>query len=372
MVAFSLGLTAKPMLVSLPFIMLLMDHWPLGRVTGFGGKDPVPVHRLLLEKIPFLVLAAASCGITVIAQSGAMTSLVVSSLANRIANSLISYVMYLAKTFWPVNLSPFYPFPDSIPIWQTAAAALILAVISLTAFRERIRRPYLLVGWFWFLISLAPVIGIVRVGMHAYADRYTYVPHIGLFVLLVWGTADLWHFRWADRKPLTAATIVILAALSLITWRQTSFWKDSATLFSHAHAVTENNHVASNILAIDSMKRGDHERALRLFDRSIREAPWFNEPYIEQGAALYRLGRLEEAEQQYRHVLILNHTRSDVHNNLGVILAERGRFDEARDHFRKALQIRPDYRDAQQNLKLARELQSGDSQQIPDTQEKRH
>lgn len=352
--AFALGLLAKPMLVSLPLIMLLMDYWPLGRTVPAekNSRKCMSFSRLVVEKLPFIALAAASCWITVIAQSGAMTSLVVSSLANRISNSLVSYAAYLGKLFWPTALSPFYPFPDSIPVWQPVAAALLLAAISLLAFRERTRRPYLIVGWLWYLITLVPVIGIVRVGMHAIADRYTYVPLIGIFIMLVWGTTDLWEARYSNRKPFAIATFLILVVCSFLTWRQTSYWKNSATLFRHAHAVTYNNHVASNILGIDQMKKGNHEEALKLFDQSVREAPWFIEPYIHKGNLLKKLERNEEAIEVFNRAMVLNPYNATVYIDLGNLHATQGRLDEAIDYLLLGLKVDPRSGSAHYNLAM--------------------
>ena len=357
--AFSLGLLTKPMLVTLPLIMLLMDYWPLQRFAAFdpsGPRQHTKPFLLLMEKVPFFALATGSCMITVIAQQDAMAPLVVSSYAHRISNSLDSYILYLGKMVWPSSLAPFYPFSSSIPLWQPLCSALALSGITLLVFRERNRHPYLIFGWLWYLITLIPVIGIVRVGMQAMADRYTYIPLTGIFIMLVWGISDFWHRRFSDQKPLFVITFLILTSCSFLTWRQASLWKDSTTLFTHTRMVTSKNYIASNILGIEQMKKGNHEEALKLFDESFREAPWFIEPYINQGLALHNLGRLEEAAYHFKQSLIYSPLLPATHNNLGITLAELGRLDEAIEHFREALRLKPDLVETQKNLKQALEL----------------
>ncbi|MFA7403185.1 MAG: tetratricopeptide repeat protein [Pelobacteraceae bacterium] len=359
--AFVLGLMSKPMLVTLPLIMLLMDYWPLQRFTTADSngerppRQPVATKpiRLLVEKLPFLALAASSCAVTVIAQQGAMTPLIVSSYADRIANSLNSYTLYLGKMFWPTSLCPFYPFPDTIPIWQPLSSAFILAAITTVALRERKRHPYLIVGWLWYLITLVPVIGVLRVGMQALADRYTYIPLIGIFIMLVWGLTDLWEWRFNSRKPLGAATLMILTLCSLLTWRQVSFWKDSSTLFNHARAVTKNNYQAANILGIDQMNNGKNEEALRLFDQAIREASWFTDPYIHKGNLLKKMGRNEEAIDVFNQAMILNPYNAAVYVDIGNLHATQGRIEEAIEYLLLGLRVDPQSGSAHYNLAMA-------------------
>lgn len=354
--SFALGLMTKPMLVALPLVMLLIDYWPLQifhPTATDSGKEPVKPVRLLIEKLPFFALAAGSCAMTLTAQSGAMTPLIVSSLPNRIANSLNAYMIYLGKMLWPTNLSPFYPFPDSIPTWQPFCSALVLTAVTVTVFRTRKRYPYLIVGWLWYLVSLVPVIGIVRVGMHAFADRYSYIPLIGIFVMLAWGVTDLWQLYFRSKRALVMATLLILAACSLLTWKQVSLWKDSATLFNHAREATKNNYVATNILAIDRMKKGDHEQALRLFDQSIGQASWFIEPYIHKANLLKRLERNEEAIAMFNKALVLDPFNATVYVDLGNLLATQGRLNEAVEYLQLGLRVDPQSAPAHYNLGLA-------------------
>lgn len=359
--AFSLGLMTKPMLVTLPLVMLLMDYWPLQRVItpGMGtetvdaGEARPTAVRLLVEKLPFAALAIASCLITVVAQSGAMTPLNVSSISNRISNSLNSYVAYLGKMFYPAGLSPFYPFPDVIPSWQPFLSVIVIAAVTVLSYREHKRHPYLIVGWLWYLITMLPVIGIVRVGMHALADRYTYVPLIGIFIMLSWGISDLWNSRMNERRPLIAVSLAILVACSFLTWRQTAFWKDSSTLFNHAANVTNGNYVASNILAIDQMKKGNYQEALRLFELSTTQAPWFIEPYIHKGNLLKRLGRNTEAIEAFNKAMVLNPYNASIYVDLGNLLATMGQMEEAVEYLKLGLRVDPRSASAHYDIALA-------------------
>lgn len=357
--AFTLGLMAKPMLVTVPMVMLLMDYWPLQRlkitIHKKADKHTAPLH-IFLEKLPFLALAAVSCVLTVIAQQGAMAPLAVSSSADRISNSLNSYIIYLSKTFWPVDLCPFYPFPISIPAWQPICSAIIISAITILVFRANNRYPYLLFGWLWYLITLLPVIGIVRVGMQASADRYTYVPLIGIFIMLAWGVSDLWKLKFKSKAPLITIIFITIATLSYLAWQQVSYWKDATTLFTHTRNVTKNNYIAANILGLEQMKTRNFSEAFKLFDESFRQAPWYIEPYINQGLALYNLGLLNAAEFHFKQALLYTPLNPAIHNNLGITLADLGKLDEAIKHFMEALKLKPELLEVQRNLNKALEL----------------
>ena len=250
LVCFSLGLMAKPMLVTLPFVLLLLDYWPLGRLRLKGpaaaAASPKPgpgvtIKRLVWEKSPLFVISALSIVVTFYAQkeAGAISTLQTLPIANRLANAMVAYGSYLGKMFWPAHLAVFYPHPGhNLPIWQALAAGLALAVLTLLALRQARRHPYLLVGWLWYLGTLLPVIGLVQVGGQAMADRYTYVPFIGLFIVVVWGMADL-AARWrAPKFLLPVGAGVVLSALMVCTWVQVSYWRDSITLYEHTLEVT--------------------------------------------------------------------------------------------------------------------------------------
>ncbi len=288
---FALSLMAKPMLVTLPFVMLLLDVWPLGRIQLLGmgrSASPNTQHatrntQILLEKLPFLALTIASSVVTFLAQRGeAVVSLEQHPLGLRLANALVSYVNYLGKTFWPAKLAIIYPLPNQIPDWQIAGAAVVLAVISFLVWRARKTSPCLLIGWLWFLGALVPVIGIVQVGGQALADRYTYVPFIGLFIALAYGAADAAaRFRISDVVVSIAVALVLIASLC-VTEYQLRFWQNSQTLFAHAIEVTKDNAIA----------------------------------HINLGVALEQEKHPAEALAEYRKSIEIDSNRFQAHNNL--------------------------------------------------------
>ncbi len=308
-VVFALGLMAKPMLVTLPAVLLLLDYWPLGR---FPFR-----WQLVTEKLPLLLLASLSCLATLWTQGSAATLDRHIPLAARLTNALVAYVSYLAKLFWPVGLAAYYPHPEGdLPAWEVFGSIVVLAGLSLGAFAYRRRYPYLLVGWLWYVGMLVPVIGIVQVGTQAMADRYTYLTQIGPYLALAWGTAQAvagWPYR---RWVCGIASASVLAVLMGCAWRQTSFWRDSETLWNHTLACTSRNGVAHTNL----------------------------------GNALMRRGRVEEAIAHYQKALQINLNHSEAHNNLANALACQGRMDEALAHYRKSLEIQPDYAEARYNL----------------------
>jgi tetratricopeptide (TPR) repeat protein len=346
---FALGLMAKPMLVTLPFVLLLLDYWPLGRmpVSRWGGSctatteatvqlSPQQGHaafrRLIAEKLPLLILAAASCIVTSFAQDPSIAVSKYLPISARIANALVSYVDYLGQFFYPVGLAAFYPHPESgLPIWKVAGALLVLAGISAAAWIGRRRCPYLLVGWLWYVGMLVPVIGLVQVGDQARADRYTYLPQIGLVIALVWGATaagqkflpagkNVDYRRWLGG----AASVLAVIILAAIAWRQTSYWRDSETLWTHTVACTTHNATAQYNLGVTLAQRGD----------------------------------IPDAIECFREALAIQPRSGDAENNLGVLLAQSGRLDEATRHFQAAVKIRPDLIDAHNNLRMAIEQQN--------------
>jgi Tfp pilus assembly protein PilF len=308
--AFALGLLAKPMLVTLPCVLLLLDAWPLRR----------PLRPALLrEKLPLFAMALASSAITVVAQrqGGAVMRLELVPLSVRAANAIVAYAQYLRKLVWPVDLAAMYPMSRDLPdpLILAGSAALLVAVTALALGVVR-RHPYVLVGWLWFLGTLVPVIGIVQVGVQAMADRYSYVPFIGLFVSIVWGVAEMTSRVSAARTPLRVAVAVVLAACTALSLRQVRYWRSSEVLWTRAMDVTPNNYFAQANLAYVLWKQGRSAEAIPLFRESIRIRPDF----------------------------------AEVHNNLGVALAQRGELREAVAHFREAVRIDPPYADARANI----------------------
>ncbi len=346
----ALGLMSKPMLVTLPFVLLLLDYWPLKR---FRPGQPGGT-RLVLEKVPLFALSTASAVVTNLVQraGGTVEPLSVHPISFRIANALVSYVAYLRKMLWPGDLAVFYPFPRAIPWWHVAGALLLLASISLVAIRAARRNPYLVVGWLWYLGTLVPVIGLVQVGAQAMADRYTYVPLIGIFIIIAWGAPDLLA-RWRHaEKGLAVAAIALLSLLAAATLLQVRHWARTHTLFEHALRVTEDNYVAHYNLGIDLLERNETTEAIRHLAEAVRIQPRFAEAHNNLGNSLEQLGRRAEAIDHYSRALRANPSMATAHYNLGLALAKQGKAPEAIHHLSEALRTRPGYAEAHNNLAI--------------------
>lgn len=340
---FAMGLMAKPMLVTLPLLLLLLDYWPLNRFN----------RHAVWEKVPFLVLSILSSLVTFIAQhsSGAVVDTGTLPLLYRIYNAFLAYVRYIFIAVWPLDLGVFHPFDVArFPLWQIAVCALLLVTVSVVVVRLGRSHRYLPVGWFWFVIMLVPVIGIVQVGRQAHADRYTYVSYIGLFVIVAWGLHELLG-RWRMRNfVLGAAMVIILPAMALCTSLQADYWVDSLTLFSHTIDVTRDNDVAHNNRAVAWNSLACWKEAIRDCNEAIRISPDYSDAYNNRGMALYGLRRWQEAAYSHERAVKLRPDFAEAHNNLGADYGELGRWQEAEQEFRRAIQLKPDYADAYGNL----------------------
>lgn len=296
---FALGLLSKPMLVTLPFLLLLLDAWPLGRLAG---AQAIGLRRALLEKVPFAVLAGASGVLTYLVQQkgGAIGPSEIFPLGVRIANSVVSYADYLIKTFWPSPLAVFYPHPGaSLPAWKIAGAGLLLAAVSVPAILSWRRRPYLTVGWLWYLGTLVPVIGLVQIGRQGSADRYTYIPLIGLFLMAAWGIPELFE-RWRLKpRALAAAAVAVLVACGALSFRQLGFWRSSERLFTHAIAVTRDNWMAHHSLGAVLIREGKAEEAVNHYYEALRIMPEDPRLHANLSVALLALGRPAEGYSHY-------------------------------------------------------------------------
>jgi tetratricopeptide (TPR) repeat protein len=409
---------AKPMLVTLPFVLLLLDYWPLRRFqdreAGQGipsetlkdsspakqkrkskkhlpSKEKVQVKKptaspfqwtlirsLLWEKVPFFILAAIASVVTYLAQQkgGAVSSLKAIPLDARITNAIVSYISYIGKMIWPANLAVFYPHPGMLPSWQVLGAALLLVIVTLIVLRMARSFPYAFVGWLWYLGTLVPVIGIVQVGLQGVADRYTYVPLIGLFIMIAWGVPDLLK-KWRYKKvTLAVLSLLILAVMAIGTWKQVNYWQSSFTLFERTLEVTSNNYVIHNALGLALSQRGKIEEVRYHYAEALRIDPrfpdvhnnlgivFFNEGKVDEaishykeairinpnhgkaiwnlGNALLRKGKREEASVQYARVLQMDAEDTGAHLNLGNIRASQGKLNEAMTHFREAIRIKDD------------------------------
>ena len=321
-ILFAFGLMSKPMVVTLPIVLLLLDYWPLnrGQRLSAGSEDP-PGRRevtsqrketilsLILEKSPLFILSAGSCVATLWAQNLALGSTALLPLKWRIANAVVSYVDYIRQMLWPIDLTPFYIHPENrLELWRLAVAAMVLIGITAVVFVRRKKNPYLIVGWFWYLVMLVPVIGIIQVGLQGHADRYTYLPQIGLYLALVWLIRDLTK-SWMRRKiVLAASAAIVLSTLSILSWKQTTHWHDSETLWRYALAMTPANDVAN----------------------------------VGLGGILFVRGEIDEAIECYRRALWHRDGNAAAHYGLGKALATKQKTDEAIFHFEKALEIQPD------------------------------
>ena len=354
LVGFALGLLSKPMVITLPFVLLLLDYWPLQRINL---AEPRSWLKPVLEKLPLILLVAASSTITFLVQrhGGAVsTSLTV---GQRVANAFVSYLRYTGKMFWPENLSILYPHPGDWPMSLVLTGMIfILGVTTAVLFLVR-RKPYLAVGWFWFLGTAIPVIGLVQVGVQSMADRYTYIPLIGLFVMVTWGVVDL-SVNWPQRtRNLSLAAGVVLAGCLLTAFNQEKYWKNSEALFQHAVNVTRNNYLAYNNLGYFLDHHGKNNEALENYQESLKINPNYEDALNNMGYALAGKGRYDEAIPYYERALSINPKLVEAHNNLGNALAEQGKVDEAIKHYVVALSLKPDHADAHNNFGIALAMQ---------------
>jgi len=356
---FVLALASKPMAVTLPLVLLLLDYWPLQRIAGWREASPgfsvpqQPVRQLLLEKLPLFILSAASCIVTVWAQrsAGALQSLQAFSFGMRFENSLYSYLMYLRKTFWPAGFSVFYPYPGpSLPFWKPALAFLVLCAVSVAAWRQRATRPYLLVGWLWFLGTLVPVIGLVQVGDQAMADRYAYLPLIGIFVMAVWGIADILDSRRLSAAPRWAIALVVLGALSFDTFRQIGYWEDTHSLWSHALSVTDGDLQVEKKFGNALVLIGDPENAMPHLLNAAKLEPEDGVVDANLGTCLLYRGRTQEAIQKFERAIHLTdgdtspdyqEFRASALLDLGIAYTVSGEYSSALANFQQARQINP-------------------------------
>jgi len=350
LVLFALGLMAKPMLVTLPFVLLLLDYWPLERIRK------AQAGRLIWEKVPFFILSALSSIVTFLVQrsGGAVPGMESLSVKSRLGNAIVSYLGYIGKMIWPSRLAVLYPHPGgSLSMARVVVCGLILVLISICFIYAGRRRGYLVVGWLWYLGTLVPVIGLVQVGVQAMADRYTYIPLIGLFIIITWGACELtakWPYR---RIMLTVSAVAVLSAAIGSTSLQLRFWQNSITLFEHTLDVTSNNWLIHNNYANVLKRTGRVDEAIEHFYKALRIKPNSAEVHNNLGNALAKLGKIDEAIEHYSKALSLTPNFSEAHYNLASALAEQGRTDEAIAEYRQSLQLEPRNVDALSNLGFA-------------------
>ena len=340
---FALGLMAKPMLVTLPFVLLLLDYWPLGRVAGMNtspggvaGSLPPPglpqqnYWHLIREKIPLFTLAAASCLITVLVQKGggSVMPLAIRSLDARLASSLVAYVKYLVKMFWPFPMV-FYYFLAPVPWWEAVWAGLALIALTVFLLYGARRHPYLGVGWLWYLGTLVPVIGLVQVGGQAMADRYTYVPFIGLFVMFAWGISEATASCRARKIVLSTVAVAVLVACLVSSWGQAGYWRNSESLYIHAIRVNSNNYMAYHHLGMAFTNQGKLDQAVAMYKKSIEADPSYSHAYNNLGIVYARQGKLTEAVETLKIAIRLYPTNASFYRNLALAYRQQGKTSEA-------------------------------------------
>jgi tetratricopeptide (TPR) repeat protein len=353
LLAFAFSLMSKQMLVTLPFVFLLLDYWPLNRWRMdlfHGGRAQLP--RLVLEKTFFFLLGALACVVSFLAEQkgGSVQSTALFPIGGRIENAFVAYSRYLGKTFWPENLAVFYPYPKHWPLWLVLFAVALFIGLCFIVVRLGRRFPFMPVGWFWFVGTLVPVIGLVQEGQQSLADRHAYIPLIGVFIILAWSAGEVCMNRRVFQPLVIFLAAAILALCAWQTRGQLNFWRNSGTLFRHALAVTENNFVAWTDFGTYLSSQGRVTEAMDCFQKSLEINPGNADTLYNFGNALTRLGKVDEAITNYRRALEIDPNQADTLANLGFALAAKKQFGEAVSCFEKSLQLDPDSADAHNNL----------------------
>jgi len=330
MALYACGLAAKSMLVSLPFVLLLLDSWPLRRfasaTTSQDNSTQMGIPSLILEKLPLIFLSLASCAITFIVQrkGGAVNDMINSPFSENAAHAMFNYVTYLSKTFWPSGLAVLYPYVHELSVWQVGGAIAFLTLLTILVIWQWNSRPYLTVGWLWFLITMVPVIGFVRIGVHSIADRYTYLPLIGIFIMVVWELANFLEFKRYGSVIAALLAITVFSTLSVATWKQTGYWKDSITLYEHALNTTEDNWLIHNNLGTEMTKRGMSSRAIWHFKEAVRIMPDYATSHQNLGSVLRSTGDTHGAIRAYQSAQKLNPNLADPYHQLGILFSRLG------------------------------------------------
>jgi len=359
--SFVLGLLSKPMLVTLPIVMLLMDFWPFG-CYQYKEQDQEShqlfgrATALVLEKIPFFVCSFFSAAVTIYAQNkgGAIKTLDAVPIGLRIENTLISYVKYIARAFWPQDMAVLYPMPLTYQLWQVIGSILVLFFVTVAVIRFGRRCPYLPMGWSWFLVTLVPVIGIITVGSQSMADRYSYIPFIGLFIMAAWGGgADLMKGLHQRKSILALFGGGVIIASAALTWQQLDYWRDNISLYNHTLEVTTGNFLIYDNLGSALDRKGYLDAAIQAHREAIRINPNYAAAYTNLGVIFERQGSLDAAIQAHREALRINPNFAEAHYNLGACLERKGSLEAAIQEYRENLRITPDATKAHVNLGVA-------------------
>jgi Flp pilus assembly protein TadD len=346
---FALGLMSKPMVVTLPFVLLLLDFWPLQRISDF--RFPISdFKRLLLEKIPFFALAFAGSAVTYLVQAGGGAVVSQMPWSERLANVVLAYARYTAKIFWPTDLAIIYPHPRHWPVALALGAAAVLVVWTILCLRDWRKRPFLAVGWLWFLGTLVPTVGLIQVGAASMADRYTYIPSIGFFIVVVWGAAEIFSTRPRGKIILPVAGGAVLLACVVTTSLQISLWRDSITLFRHTIEVTTDNYAAENTLGKAYEKAGDDAHALFLYRAAVATEPRFPQSQFNLAMCLLTFGQTGEALEHLQAAAALEPRDPDIQFDLGIYFSQHASWTNAANCFSNSALVRPGYAPAQLGL----------------------
>ncbi|MCX5848923.1 MAG: tetratricopeptide repeat protein [Deltaproteobacteria bacterium] len=349
---FAFGLMSKPILVTLPFVLLLLDYWPLERwqraLSSPAESRFKFAGRLVWEKIPFFILTIASSIITYWGQHK-VTAVVPTetlTLPTRISNAIVSYAAYVEKFIWPLNLAVFYPYDSFLPLWKILTSGLILILITSAVLYYIKKLPFLFTGWFWYLGTMIPLIGLIQVGAHAMADRHTYLPSVGIAIMLTWGIPLLFPRKDIRKKVLFPAAIAIICVLAVLTFRQCGYWKKRITLYSHALVATKNNYMAHSNLANDLAEEGKTKEAFYHYDEAIRIRPDLAEPYYNRGTAYGELGQYNLAIEDLNKAMRLNPYYVEAYYNRGIVYAKLGQYQIAIEDFNEAIRLNSNYTEA--------------------------
>jgi tetratricopeptide (TPR) repeat protein len=353
--AFVLALMSKPMVVTLPVIMILLDYWPLSRYQiGIEARKDNPLIWQLKEKTPFFVLSAVFSIIALLAKYNPTAQDF--ALGSRLANAPVSFVTYLIKAFWPNDLAIFYPFSEQLPLWQVSGSVLLIIFFSAAFILMARSLPYLFVGWFWYVITITPVIGIIQVGKHAMADRFTYLPLVGAGIMLAWGLPFLLQSKDSLKKILLPAGTFLIALWAFAAWQQCGYWRNSIELFGHALKVTKNNYLAHNNLGLALFAEGETEEAIAHYNEALNIKPIRPDHilvYNNRGIAYHRLGLYQNALDDLNKAISMKPDYADAYSNRGIVYSNLNRNELALEDFNKAVQLKPDYADLYNNRGVA-------------------
>jgi tetratricopeptide (TPR) repeat protein len=363
--SFICALMSKPMVVTLPVVMILLDYWPLGR---FELKKGNLILWQLKEKTPFFILSTVFSIITLYAQYKPSGKYFQYSLNSRLASALVSFVTYLEKTFWPHDMAVFYPFSAQIPLLPVIVASLLILVITTFVIVMVRRLPYLFIGWIWYVITIAPVIGIIKVGDFAMADRYHYLPSIGISIMLVWGIPALIKSEATRKKFFSTAAIAFLVLLAVLSWKQCDYWKNDIKLFNHALQVTKNNYVALNGFGLTLVKAGKIKEAVDNYNEAISIKPNYPPSYISRGFAYFDLGQYQRAIEDCNEAIRLDAGYAEPYFIRGNSYYNFGQYQRAIEDYNKAIRLKLDYTDAYYNRGVAYLKQGNKKQSCRDAQ----